>query len=170
MTETDKPKHPGGRPSLYKPEYAKEAQKLCLLGATDKDLADFFEVSIMTIWRWSTAHEEFRYALKVGKDAADDRVERSLYQKAIGYSFDAMKIFNGPQGVVKVEYVEHIPPSDTAGIFWLKNRRKDEWREKQEPADIEGERETVIRVTGGPPARVKSELNERQGEDAETKD
>ena len=38
-------------------------------------------------------HPSFGEALKLGKKESDERVERSLYQKAIGYSYDAVKIF-----------------------------------------------------------------------------
>lgn len=130
---TDKTdKHPGGRPSGFKPEFAEQAAKLCALGATDIDLADFFGVSDRTIYRWQTKYPEFCQALKAGKDTADDRVERSLYHKAVGYSFDAVKIFQHQGEVITAPYREHIPPDTTAAIFWLKNRRKEEWRDKQE--------------------------------------
>lgn len=121
-----------GRPTDYKPEHAKQARKLCELGATDVELADFFEVHVSTIYRWQAKHEKFCEALKAGKDAADERVERSLYHKAVGYSFDAVKIFNASGTPLEVPYREHIPPDTTAAIFWLKNRRRDEWRDKQD--------------------------------------
>jgi basic membrane lipoprotein Med (substrate-binding protein (PBP1-ABC) superfamily) len=121
-----------GRPSSYKPEYAKQAAKLCKLGATDADLADFFEVNTSTIWRWTGRYEDFCNALKAGKSEADDRVERSLYQKAVGYEYDAVKIFNANGSPMVVPYREKIAPDTTAGIFWLKNRRSDQWRDKQE--------------------------------------
>lgn len=121
----------GGRPSKFKPEYAKQAEKLCLLGATDEDLADFFEVGIRTISNWKAQHPQFLHALKAGKEASDDRVERSLYQRAVGYSYDAVH-FTSFQGVVtETSYREHCPPDTTAQIFWLKNRRSDQWRDKQ---------------------------------------
>ena len=41
-----------GRPTKYKAEYAEQARKLCLLGATDMEMADFFEVSEFTINKW----------------------------------------------------------------------------------------------------------------------
>jgi len=123
---------PAGRPSKYKPEFAKQAEKLCKLGATDPDLADFFGVSINTIGNWSNAHADFLGAKKAGKDEADDRVERSLYHKAVGYSHDAVKVFNNNGEPMLVPYREHVPPSDTAAIFWLKNRRPDDWRDKKE--------------------------------------
>jgi hypothetical protein len=121
----------GGRPSKFKAEFVEQAQKLCDLGATDEDLADFFKVSIRTIANWKAEHSEFLQALKSGKDVADDRVERSLYQRAVGYSFDSIH-FSSFQGVVKATpYREHVAPDVVAQIFWLKNRRPDLWRDKQ---------------------------------------
>lgn len=121
-----------GRPSSYKPEYATQAAKLCKLGATDADLADFFGVATSTIWRWSGQYAEFCNALKTAKDLADERVERSLYQKAVGYEYDAVKIFQYEGSPVEVPYREKVAPDTTAAIFWLKNRRKAEWRDRIE--------------------------------------
>jgi hypothetical protein len=120
-----------GRPSSYKPEFAEQATKLCLLGATDEDLADFFKVSIRTIANWKTDREEFLQALKAGKDQADDRVERSLYQRAVGYTFDAVHFSSFRGKVTATEFRQHVAPDVVAQIFWLKNRRPDAWRDKQ---------------------------------------
>jgi hypothetical protein len=122
----------GGRPTKYKAEYARMAEKHCALGATDIELADLLQVDRVTIWRWSQQHPTFCNALKAGKEAADERVARSLYAKATGYTHDAVKIFNDSGTPMVVPYREHIPPSDTAAIFWLKNRRPNEWRDKRE--------------------------------------
>lgn len=108
----------------------KQAEKLCLLGATDADLADFFEVSVRTIERWKVVHEGFCRALKVAKEVADQRVERSLYQKAIGYETDAVKIFQYEGREVIVPYRERVQPETTAAIFWLKNRKPEKWRDR----------------------------------------
>lgn len=123
-----------GRPSSYKPEYAKQAEKLSLLGATDTDLADFFGVSVRTIERWRVNFEDFCRAIKDAKEYADNRVERSLYQRAMGYEVDAVKIFMpaGADEPVYAKYRERVAPDTAAQIFWLKNRRKDKWREKSE--------------------------------------
>lgn len=125
-------KHPGGRPSGYKPEFAKQTEKLCELGATDEEVADFFEVSVRTVYRWQAQHAEFCHALKAGKVAADERVERSLYHKAVGYTFDSEKVFQFQGVVVRAPVKEHVPPDTTAAIFWLKNRRPDLWRDRQQ--------------------------------------
>ena len=121
-----------GRPSSYKPEFAKMARHLCKLGATDADLAVAFEVSIPTIDTWKAKRPDFLGSLKAGKADADDRVERSLYSRAVGYSFNSEKIFCNKDGeVTRVPIVEHVPPDVTAQIFWLKNRKPSEWRDVQ---------------------------------------
>jgi hypothetical protein len=128
----DQPETVLGRPTLYKKTFAAQAAKLCSLGATDADLADFFEVSIRTVERWRSEHEEFCRAVKEAKEAADARVERSLYQRALGYSHDAVKIMQNGGDIIEAKYREHYPPDTTAAIFWLKNRRPKDWRDKQE--------------------------------------
>lgn len=128
------PKKAHGRPSLYDPAHVQKAAVMARLGAKDADLAEAFGVSIRTIGLWASTHPEFNAVLKAGKDYADDRVERSLYQRAVGYSHDAVKIFANPRTGENaiINYVEHYPPDTTACIFWLKNRRRDAWRDKQE--------------------------------------
>lgn len=123
---------PGGRPTKYTKATAKQAEKLCEMGATDEDLAEFFEVNRLTIHRWKVTHAEFCNALKAGKSSADDRVERSLYARATGYVHDEDKIFMSEGQPVIVPTKKHYPPDTTAGIFWLKNRRPAEWRDKQD--------------------------------------
>ncbi len=123
---------PQGRPTDYKPEYCEQAHKLSLMGATDIQIADFFEISTATLFYWKQANPDFASAIKVGKSELDDMVERSLYHRATGYSYDAVKILP-PRGKstepLIVKYREHCPPDTVACIFWLKNRRKDMWRD-----------------------------------------
>lgn len=122
------------RPAKYQPEFAAQAAKLCLLGATDQEIADFFEIDVRTVYRWKHDHEEFCQALKGGKEVADERVERSLYQRAIGYEQDEVKIFmpGGASEPVYAPFRAKVAPDTTAAIFWLKNRRSGEWRDKTE--------------------------------------
>ena len=118
-----------GRPSKYRAEFADQARKLCRLGATDKELADFFVTSEQTINAWKKSHPAFLDALNDGKAAADAEVADKLFRRATGYSHDAVKIFNHQGAPLEVKYVEHYPPDTTACIFWLKNRRPDLWRD-----------------------------------------
>lgn len=128
---------PRGRPSGYRPEFVDQARKLCELGATERDLADFFKVSLPTLQRWRVSFPDFCASLKTGKYIADDRVEMSLYHRAIGYSFESEKIFNHQGKIVRAKTIEHVPPDTTAMIFWLKNRRTAQWRDRQEQVNLD---------------------------------
>lgn len=119
-----------GRPSKFKKAFIAQAEKLCRLGATDAEIAEFFEVDVRTIYRWKAEDESFCHALKSGKDMADERVERSLYARALGYQHEDVDIRVIEGEVVQTPIVKHYPPDTTAGIFWLKNRRSGEWRDK----------------------------------------
>lgn len=140
-----------GRPSKYKAEYAKQAEKLCQLGATDQELADFFEVEVRTIYRWKGVHSAFCHALRAGKELADERVERALFQKAVGYEQDEVKIFMpaGAAAPVHAQFRAKIAPDTTAAIFWLKNRRPDLWRDKTQQE---------ISAPGGGPVEVVTKV------------
>jgi hypothetical protein len=128
-----------GRPSSYKPEYAKMVKHVAKLGATDTDLAKIFGVSDATIDNWKAQHPDFLGSLKAGKAEADDRVVRSLYMRAVGYSYDAEKIFCDKNGkVTRVPYREHVPPDVTAQIFWLKNRDPVHWRDAWQLEHVTG--------------------------------
>lgn len=118
-----------GRPSKYKPEFAEQAHKLCRLGATDREVADFFKVTEQTLNNWKAAHPEFFESLKVAKEEADKRVEQSLYRRALGYSHDSVHVSNFQGEVTLTPIVEHYAPDTTACIFWLKNRKPSEWRD-----------------------------------------
>jgi len=121
-----------GRPTKYKPEFAAQAEKLCRLGATDIEIADFFEVDVRTVYRWKGEHDEFCQALKIAKAEADDRVERSLYARASGYEHDEVDIRVIDGKIVETPIRKFYPPDTTAAIFWLKNRKPEQWRDKQE--------------------------------------
>lgn len=120
------------RPSKYKPEFAAQATKLCALGATDSQLADFFEVAVSTISLWKVEHPEFSEALKMAKGEADSKVEQSLYRRAMGYECDEVDIRVIDKAVIQTPIRKVYPPDTTACIFWLKNRKSGEWRDKVE--------------------------------------
>jgi hypothetical protein len=120
------------RPTDYDPDYVRQAEKLCRLGATDQEIADFFEVSVRTIYRWKGEHDEFCQALKSGKLEADERVERSLFARANGYEHDEVDIRVVGQEIIQTPIRKFYPPDTTAAIFWLKNRRPAQWRDKQD--------------------------------------
>jgi len=127
-----------GRPSLYKPEYADIAHNYCLLGATNDELADFFEVSARTLDDWLKVYPDFAQAVRNGRDAADASIARRLYQRAMGYDYDTQKIFVYRGEAVKVDHTVHLPPDVGACIFWLRNRRRRQWMERARPEPESG--------------------------------
>ncbi|WP_033456662.1 helix-turn-helix domain-containing protein [Bordetella bronchiseptica] len=123
------------RPSKYKPEFAVQAKKLAALGATDMEVAEFFGVTDRTIYRWKAEFKPFCQASKAGKSTADDRVERALYQRAVGYSYHTEKLFQHDGSVVRAKISTHVPPDVAASFIWLKNRRPELWRDKPDPTN-----------------------------------
>lgn len=119
-----------GRPSLYRAEYAERAATLAINGATDAELADEFGVDVKTIPRWRAKYPEFREAVRYGKEHADERVERSLYHRAVGFEMDTVKIGFFEGSPIFAEHREYYPPDTNAAKLWLMNRKPDEWREK----------------------------------------
>lgn len=123
-----------GRPSLYKEEYCEQAKKLCLLGAIDTEIADFFGVCEKTLNNWKHEHPEFLQSIKEGKLIADAEVANSLYNRAIGYSHHEDKIFNNNGEPLIVPTTKHYPPDPTSIAIWLNNRQSAKWRQRQEEA------------------------------------
>ena len=121
-----------GRPTAFKKEFVSIAEKACLAGATDEELADILDISTRTLYRWKIEHTEFCQAINIGKEAADARVERSLYKRAVGFESDAVKIFmpSGAEEPVYAPYKEFHAPDVGAATFWLKNRQPEKYREK----------------------------------------
>lgn len=108
-------------------------------GLTDKEIAGKMGVSYSTMRTWRDKFPLFKAVLQDGKDIADRKVERSLFERAIGYNYTEKKITESKSiRVAKTEIWEkHMPGDTTAMIYWLKNRKPDVWRErKNEPDDL----------------------------------
>jgi len=129
------------RPTKYKEEFPKQAYKLCLIGATDAQLANFFEVTESTLNNWKHEYPEFLESLKDGKSVADGEVAKSLFHRAKGYSHKAVHISNYQGEIAQTEIIKEYPPDTTACIFWLKNRQSEMWRDKREYAVNEDNRD-----------------------------
>ena len=95
----------GGRPTKYDESLLEDVRERALKGETDEEIAAGLAVSRSTLALWKARHPEFSDALNAWKGEADDAIEHSLYRKALG-------------------------GDTTAAIFWLKNRRRDQWRDK----------------------------------------
>lgn len=126
----DKPK-PVGRPTSYKPEYAEQAYKLCLLGSTDKEMADFFGVSEQTLNAWKPEFPEFLESITRGKTIADAQVAESLYKRATGYTGRKVITANVAGVISDIKEVnDYVGPDTQAASLWLRNRQSAKWRDK----------------------------------------
>ena len=114
-------------------------------GLTDKQISKNLGISEFSFYEYKNKYPMFSKALKKGKEVVDIEVENALYKKALGYSVIIKKAFKLREILYKdgkktkeferIEYADeevHIPADTTAQIFWLKNRKKEQWREKQE--------------------------------------
>lgn len=129
---------PGGRPTEYRAEFVEIAASMCLNGATDAEVAEELGVSLSAYYLWRAKYPEFLEALRYGKENADDRVERSLYHRAVGFSYPAVKVgFDKHGKPIFARYEEYYPPDVGAAKMWLMNRRPKEWREKNPGSSAE---------------------------------
>lgn len=106
---------------------------LASYGLTDEEMSKAFGVSVVTWWSWKHRSAKFLKALNEGKEIADKRVEKTLYERAIGYTCPEEKIFCEKGKITRAKSFKHYPGDVTAQIFWLKNRQVKEWRENQGP-------------------------------------
>src|SRR5579871_1495714 len=125
-----------GRPSGYSPLYAALAEKFCLLGATDLELAHMLGIGQKTLYRWQRQHPQFRQSIKRAKDQADANVVRALYRRALGcWVSDVHTTYHqGTDGCTTTHVTKELPPDPAAAIFWLKNRQRTRWRDRREYA------------------------------------
>lgn len=119
-----------GRPTDYKKVYDEQARKLCLIGYTDEDLADFFNTSTQTINNWKHLFPSFLDSILSGKEIADGNVGEKLYERAMGYSHEDVDIRVIEGEIVKTPIVKHYPPDSHSLRFWMTNRQRSRWAEK----------------------------------------
>jgi transposase-like protein len=142
----------GGRPPEYKKSFAATAKQAADRGLTNFEIAELLDIAETTLYVWSVKYQEFSAALKAGREPADDRVERSLYHRANGYTHKTIVLVKKADGSEETHTTTvQVPPDVTACIFWLKNRRREFWRDRHEQ-DTSGTIQLV--VTGGMPKDV----------------
>jgi len=114
----------------FQKSYIAEAKALAWHGATDGEIADYFSIGLQTLHVWKAQNPKFHDVLQAEKHLADERVERSLYQRCVGYSYEGEKIIppTAARDLIRIMTKEHMPPDVSACLFWLKNRRPDLWK------------------------------------------
>ena len=104
-------------------------------GLTDEQIAHNIGIRRETLYDWIKNHPNISHALKKGKEVADFEVENAMFKSALGYEYEEVKTYIEDGGNGQKKRIEktkkHIAPNVTAQIFWLKNRKSAEWRDKQ---------------------------------------
>ena len=143
---------PGGRPKKerpYKPEDLALVYKYAEAGLTNEQIAYLLDVSVRTFYRWMAEYPEFCQALKEDKAFGDSRVEASLYQRALGYFLVEEYPSRDTEGnVTMIRTTKQLPPDTTACIFWLKNRKPEQWRNNPEGGSGDDDRNFTVIING----------------------
>lgn len=109
-------------------------------GLIDAQIAKKIGIAPQTLCEWARRFPSFSEALKRGKKPVDDEVENALLKSALGFEYEEtiteiVEQADGTQRKQIKRIKRYSPPSNTAQIFWLKNRRPEKWREKQMPIE-----------------------------------
>lgn len=97
-------------------------------GLTDEQIAKNIGVSVSTLNNWKIKYVEILESLKRGKEVVDRQVENALLKRALGYTYEEIT-YEGSVETKRV--VKEVVPDTTAQIFWLKNRKRETWTDRQ---------------------------------------
>jgi hypothetical protein len=96
-------------------------------------------ISRSTLNEWKDKFSDISDTIKKGKEVVDRMVENALLKRALGYEYTEQKIIVSEKDGKRVEStIKQVVPDVTAQIFWLKNRKPDEWRDKPESKEVNG--------------------------------
>lgn len=98
-------------------------------GLTQQQIANNLGISIDTLIENKKKYSEFNDALKKGKEVVDFEVENALLKRALGYEYEEETYENG---ILTKKVKKQVPPDTTAQIFWLKNRKPNNWKDRVE--------------------------------------
>ena len=116
-------------------------------GLIDEQIAKNMGIALSTLKLWKNGHPAILAALKRGKEVIDIEVENALYKRAIGYTYEEVKEEEMPDGRVRrTVTIKEVAGDTTAQIFWLKNRKPAEWRDKQN-VEIEQNKPFEVSIT-----------------------
>lgn len=97
-------------------------------GLTDEQIAHNMGIVTSTLYEWKKKYSDITESLKRGKEVIDRQVENALLKRALGYRYEEVTY---EEGVETKRVVKEVHPDTTAQIFWLKNRKPTDWRDKQ---------------------------------------
>lgn len=114
---------------MQDPRKIEEIRILIEAGHTDNFVAKFLNVSPYSFKAWVKRFPDFEAAVKKWKDVADENVVKALYDKAIGYALPETKVFCYEGKIIEHEIVKHIVPDFSSQSLWLRNRKREDWKD-----------------------------------------
>lgn len=138
----------GGRPTAYRKEYVDIVFRLALLNIDEKRMAGVFNVTEKTFNAWKKRYPEFLQSLRDGRDNADSKVAKSLFERAMGYTCKETKVFCYQGEIVTVDVEKHYPPDPSSMIFYLKNKQRALWKDRRNEED-DDDREKLAEALRG---------------------
>lgn len=101
-------------------------------GLVDEQIANNIGIHPSTLYDWQNKYPDITEALKKGKEVVDRQVENALLKRALGYKYEELRVeeFEGTTKTIRT--IKEVAPDTTAQIFWLKNRKPVEWRDKRD--------------------------------------
>lgn len=113
-----------------------EIEEWAKSGLIDIQICNNLGIGKDSFYKYKNEHIEFSDALKRGKEVIDLEVENALLKRALGYRYEEITkepVKNNPTQLQTTKQVtKEVLPDVTAQIFWLKNRRPEDWRDKKE--------------------------------------
>lgn len=164
MAKTKKTKGPGKYQQWITEEGLIKIEGWARDGLTDEQIAHNIGIQRTTLYDWKNKYPDISDTLKKGKEVIDRQVENALLKRALGYDFDEQtfetvtiyrtekRIENGEEVEIKIpetkeimtkRVTKQVSPDTTAQIFWLKNRKPKDWRDKTEVAVMQTKSEAV---------------------------
>lgn len=136
-------KNKGGRKGKYQewltPEGLLLIEGWARDGLTDEQIAQNMGIAVRTLYNWQDKYVQIVQSLKAGKEVVDRQVENALLKRALGFEVKEVtqeRVFVDELGIYEMAVTKvvtkQVTPDTTAGIFWLKNRKPNEWRDRHE--------------------------------------
>ena len=142
-------------------------------GLTDEQIASNMNIHVSTLYSYQNKYSEISESLKKGKEVVDYEVENALLKRAMGYEYvETTRETKWNPSTEQFELVEskkvtkHVIPDTTAQIYWLKNRKPKQWRDKVDVdnTDIDSINNGIINIANlinnPQKARSESDFNE----------
>ncbi len=130
-------------------------------GLTDEQIAKNMGISRSTLNEWKKKYSDISDTLKRGKEIVDTQVENALLKRALGYKYTETKTVESAKGTVTTTIEKEVAPDVTAGIFWLKNRLRKKWGDKQvEKTESEENQSITFEIVAASTVRRNDDDNE----------